>query len=124
MRRLGSLVLASVLLGVPRALDARAFGARRPVYVEIAPASPGLLAFGEALSRALADQPGWSLAPGRAQATTVIDVLAVHTGLDVRGRSLEAVTLSVSERGRSRRVVLHTTAGQRDAAARELLARL
>ena len=118
MRPIGSLVLASVLLGVPRALDARAFGARRPVYVEVSPASPGLLAFGDALSRALAEQPAWSLSATRAEGATVVDVIALASGRDARGRAVEAITLSVSEGGRARRIVLHALAGQRQRRAR------
>ena len=121
MRPLGSLVLASVLLGVPRALDARTFGARRPVYVVVSPGSPGLLAFGEALSRALAERPAWSVSPSRAGAATVVDVIAAASGRDARGRAVEAITLSVSEGARTRRIVLHAAAGQSQAAARELL---
>ena len=40
--RLGSVVLAAVLLGVPRALDARAFGVQRSVYLDVAPLAPEL----------------------------------------------------------------------------------
>jgi hypothetical protein len=124
VRGLVSLVLASILLGVPRALDARAFGARRPGYVELSPRSPGLQAFGEALSRALAGRPAWSLSRSRREAATVVDVLALASGLDARGRRVEAVALRVSERGGTRRVLLHAAPGQREAAARELVARL
>lgn len=120
---LGCVVLASVLLGVPRALDARAFGARRPMYVEFSPGSPGLLGFCEALFRALGEACR-SLAPIRSAATTVIDVLGVTPGLDSRGRGVEAVTLTVAQGGRLRRIVLHAAAGRREEAARELLARL
>jgi hypothetical protein len=121
--RLGSLVLASVLLGVPRALQGRAFGARRPVYVEVSPRSPGLLAFGEALERALVSV-GWALAPCRTAAVTVVEVLHVASVRDALGRAVEAVTLAVTEGRRVRRILLHAGPDCRDAAARELLARL
>ena len=47
MRRLGSVLLAAVLLGVPRALEARSFGAPRSVYVDVALPAPGLAGFAE-----------------------------------------------------------------------------
>jgi hypothetical protein len=121
--RLGSLVLTSVLLGVPRALQGRAFGARRPVYVEVSPRSPGLLAFGEALERALGGV-GWALAPCRTAAVTVVEVLHVASVRDAFGRAAEAITLAVTEGRHVRRILLHATPDRRDAAARELLARL
>ena len=123
MRRLGSLVLASVLLGVPRALDTRAFGARRPFYVEVAPRSPALLAFGEALDRALGAS-AWSLARSRSAATTVIEVLHAVSTTDAWGRAVEAITLAVIEGRAVRRLVLDAVAGRRDAAARELVSLL
>ena len=49
MLRLGSILLTALLTGVPRALDARAFGAQRSVYVEVAPNDPELASFAEEL---------------------------------------------------------------------------
>jgi hypothetical protein len=121
--RLGSLVLASVLLGVPRALEARTFGAQRSFYVDVSREASGLAPFAEALSHALAAS-AWSLAPRRAQATTVIDVVSVLTTTDARGRPVEAFTLSISERGRVRRLILHGRPDDRAKAARELVGRL
>jgi hypothetical protein len=123
MPRLGSLVLASVLLGVPRALEARTFGARRSFYVEVSREAPGLGPLADALSQALAES-ACSLAARRSQATTVIDVVSVLTTTDARGRPVEAFTLSVREGGRVRRLVLHGRPDDRVAAARELVARL
>lgn len=121
--RLGSIVLASVLLGVPRALEARTFGQRRPIYVEVAPRSPGLLAFGEALERALG-AAGWALVPRRSAAVVLVDVLHLASVRDALDRAVEAITLVVTEGRRVRRILLHADAERRDDAARELLARL
>ena len=124
MPRLGSLVLASVLLGVPRALQGRTFGApRRAVWVEVSRPSPVLGAFAFALSEVLTDS-AWSLAGGRWQATTVVEVLGVASTTDRRGRRVEAYTLSVREGGRERQVVLHGHPGDRMGTARALIARL
>ncbi len=121
--RLGSLVLASVLLGVPRALEARAFGGRRPVYVEVAPRSPGLLAFAAALEQALG-AAGQAFVPHRSATVMVVDVLHLACVRDALGRAVEAITLVVTEGRRVRRMLLHADAERRDDAARELLARL
>ena len=51
--RLGSVLLAAVLLGVPRALEARSFGAPRSVYMDVARPAPDLAGFAEELQRAL-----------------------------------------------------------------------
>ena len=123
MRGLGSLVLASVLLGVPRALEARAFGAQRSVYVELLPGIPELAGFAAALERALGEA-GWSLAPRPTEATMVVDVLSVATGRDARGRPIEAIGLAVHDRRGLRRLVLQGAAWERAATARQLLARL
>ena len=53
MRHVGSVVLAAVLLGLPRALDARAFGAQRSVCVEVAPQGPELTDFTTELEGAI-----------------------------------------------------------------------
>jgi hypothetical protein len=123
VRHLGSLVLASLLLGVPRALEGRAFGAGRTVCVEVSPDAPDLLAFRDALERALCDA-AWTLVPRRAAGTTVIEVHGVRSTRDAHGRRQEAVALTVSGRGRTRRVMASGEAGRRDEIARVLLAGL
>ncbi len=124
MPRLGSLLLASVLLGVPRALQARTFGApQRAVWVEVSRPSPELGAFADAVSEALAAS-AWSLASGRSQATTIVEVVGVVSTRDPRGRRVEAFTLSVREGGRERRVVLQGRPEDRAGTARALVARL
>lgn len=45
LSRLGSVVLAAVLLGVPRVLDAGAFGAQPSVYLAVATMDPKLRGF-------------------------------------------------------------------------------
>lgn len=123
MRRLGSLVLASVLLGVPRALDGRAFGAARTVRVEVSPDAPDLVAFRDALERALCDA-AWTLVPWRAAATTVIEVHGVRSTRDVHGRRQNAVALTVSGGGRTRRMMVSGASARREELARLLLAGL
>jgi hypothetical protein len=121
--RLGSLVLASVLLGVPRALDTRAFGAQRSVYVEASPQAPELSAFAAALERALG-AGSWQVVSRRADATVVIDVLSVADADDTRGQRMEAISLAVRDRRGLRRLVLHGPASDRYGSALGLLERL
>jgi hypothetical protein len=123
MNPLGSLLLSSVLLGVPRALDARAFGAQRSVYVEVSPQAPELAAFAAALEQALGEG-SWRIATHRAAATVVVDVLGVLDAHDRRGRALEAVRLAVHDRRGERRLVLQGIPDDRAAMARTLLERL
>ncbi len=124
MPRLGSLVLASVLLGVPRALEARTFGApQRAVYVEVARPTRELGAFAEAVSEALAGS-AWSLVSFRSEATVLIDVESVVKATDARGRPLEVFTVCVREGRRVRRLVLQGAARDRAGAARALIGRL
>lgn len=121
MLRLGSIVLASVLLGVPRALDARAFGAQGSVYVEVSPLAPELQAFARELERALL-QASFTLAGRRSEAATVVDVLSVARSADEAGRAMQAIGLAARDGRRQRRLVLHYTPGHAAAAVRELLA--
>jgi hypothetical protein len=121
--RLGSAVLASVLLGVPRALDARAFGAPRSVYIQVAPDSPELSAFADELTRALADA-GLSVATGPAGATLVVDVHGIWRSVGGRGPLREAVSFTVRDLRGTRRLVLHYAPEWRGAAARALLGSL
>jgi hypothetical protein len=118
--RLGSAILASVLLGVPRALDARAFGAPRSVYIQVAPDSPELTAFAGELTRALADA-GLSLAAGPAGATLVVDVHSLWRSVGGTGPESEAVSFTARDRRGTRLLVLHYAPEARPAAARALL---
>jgi hypothetical protein len=118
--RLGSALLASVLLGVPRALDTRAFGSPRSVYVQVAPDSPELSAFAEELTRALADA-GVTLATGPAGATLVVDVHGLWRSESASGSVTEAIRFTARDRGGTRRLVLHYAPESRGAAARALL---
>lgn len=123
MPRLGSLVLAGILLGVPRALDTRAFGAPQKLYVETSQQSPELTAFAAALERAICVSP-WQPAAQRADATVVIDVLSVASAEDALHRRMEAISLVVRDRRGPRRLVLHSSPENREAAALLLLGRL
>jgi hypothetical protein len=118
--RLGSAILASVLLGVPRALDARAFGSPRSVYIQVAPDSPELSALAQELSRALADA-GVSLATGRAGATLVVDVHGLWRSESANGTVTEAIRFTARDRSGTRRLVLHYAPESRADAARALL---
>jgi hypothetical protein len=120
MHRLGSLLLAGVLLGVPRALETRAFGARRSVYLEVSPQAPELTAFASALERVLG-AGSWRFVSERADATLVIDVLNVAGGRDARGQRMEAICLRVRDQRGPRRVVLHGRPEDRDGMAQHLL---
>jgi hypothetical protein len=118
--RLGSAILASVLLGVPRALDARAFGAQRSVYLEVAPSSPELTAFAAELSRALADA-GFSMAVRPDGATLVVEVHGLWRSKEIGGTASEAISFTVRDRQGTRPLVLHYAPEERPAAARAFL---
>ena len=122
MLRLGSVVLTAVLLGVPRALEARSFGSEHAIYVELAPA-PGPQPFADELERALVSA-AWSLAGRAAEATTVVELQAVVQVEGPAGRSLELVRVAVRDASGSRPLLLHYAPGGGASAARALLARL
>jgi hypothetical protein len=116
--RLGSAILASVLLGVPRALDTRAFGAQRSVYIQVAPDSPELTAFAAELSRALGGAGFFTVAHPRGE-TLVVEVHALWQGGS--GSRGETVSFTARDRRGARRLVLHYAPESRSAAARALL---
>jgi hypothetical protein len=120
--RLGPVVLAAVLLGVPRALDARAFGAQRSVYVELASWPSELQDFAAELERAI-EETAYSLAARPSEATVVVEVVNVARTSGSDG-GMEAVAFAVREGQRARPLVLHYAPGQRADAARLLLERL
>jgi hypothetical protein len=113
-------VLTAVLLGVPRALDARAFGATRSVYVEVADPSPGLAGFAEELSRAL-ERSGCRVATSPTGATTVVEVHALWRCADSGPDPSEAISFTVRDARGWRPLVLHYQAGREVEAARALL---
>jgi len=123
VRHLGSVVLAAVLLGVPRVFEGRAFGAQRSVYVEVAPGSPELEDLVTELGRAI-EGAAWSLASRRSEATVVVELLGVGTSRGADGRVMEAARFAVREGSESRPVVLHYSPAQRTRAARALVQRL
>jgi len=118
--RLGSVVLTAVLLGVPRALDARSFGAARSVYVEVADPSPGLAAFAGELSRAL-ERSGCRVATSPTGATTVVEVHALWRCDNSRPDPSEAISFTVRDARGRRPLVLHYAVGREGEAARALL---
>jgi hypothetical protein len=120
MLRLGPAVLAAILMGVPRALDTKAFGGARSVYVEVAEASPELAGFAEELSLALAEA-GCRLAARPTGATVVVEVHALWKDPDSRPGSCEAIGFTVRDARGRRPLVLDYPAGRRAEAARLLL---
>jgi hypothetical protein len=118
--RLGSAILASVLLGVPRALDARAFGAQRSVYIQVAPESPELTAFAAELSRALAGA-GFSTVAHPHGDTLVVEVHALWQEEGGSGSMREAVSFTARDRQGTRQLLLHYAPEARSAAACALL---
>jgi hypothetical protein len=118
--RLGSAILASILLGVPRALDTRAFGSPRSVYVQVAPDSPELSAFALELTRALVGA-GVSLASAAHAATLVVDVHGLWRSESADGSVTEAIRFTARDGSGTRRLVLHYAPDSRAAAARALL---
>jgi hypothetical protein len=124
MLRFGSVVLAAVLLGVPRALDARAFGAPGPrsVYVDVAPADPRLADFAAELKRAI-DGASYVLVARPFDATLIVEVHGLWRWSAASGPT-EAVSLTVRDAGTTRPVVLHYAPDRRSDAARALLAAL
>jgi hypothetical protein len=120
---IGSVVLAAVLLGVPRALEARAFGTQGSVYVEVAPLGPELTELTAELKRAIGGS-AFPLAARRSEATTVIELLRVGTARGADGRLMEAASFVIRDDAGARPLVLHYGPGQRPGAARALLERI
>ena len=115
MLRLGPALLTALLLGVPRALGGRAFG-ERAVFVEVATGDPRLAAFAESLARAVR-RWGARVALTPAGAACVI---TVHRAFRGPGGQ-EAISLSIGEGPRARRLVLQHPPERRDEAALALL---
>ena len=118
--RLGSAILASVLLGVPRALDTRVFGAPRSVYIQVAPDSPELTAFAAELTRALGGA-GFSTASRPAGATLVVDVHSLWRSVGGSGPATETISFTARDRRGVRLLVLQYAPEARRAAAHALL---
>ena len=121
--RLGSIVLAAALLGVPRAVEARAFGAQRCVYVEVAPENLELQAFAAELERAIGAS-ALTLAARRSDAAVVVELLGVSRSEAGGGLLMEAARFVLRDGTSTRPVILHYSPGQRAPAARRLLERL
>jgi hypothetical protein len=113
-------ILTAVLLGVPRALDARAFGSTRSVYVEVADPSPGLAGFAEELSRAL-EGAGCPLAARPTGATVVVEVYALWKRGGADTVPAEAIGCTVRDAHGRRPLVLDYRAGCQAQAARAVL---
>jgi hypothetical protein len=118
--RLGSVILATVLLGVPRALDSRSFGAQRSVYLDVAPELPELSDFLEELERAIG-AAAVTLAERPTEATTVIEIQKVARAEDPHGDRMEAVTLVVREGASAHPLILYYAPPDRSRAASRLV---
>jgi hypothetical protein len=122
VRRLGSAILASVLLGVPRALDARIFGARRPAYVQLAPESRKLAALAAELLRALREaclsKPAATILD---RSPLIVDVHGLWRCSARVGPTTEMISATASDGRGVRRLIAWYPAVARAAAARALL---
>jgi hypothetical protein len=114
-------VLASVLLGVPRAFESRPFGVQESVYVEVSPLAPELREFARELEQALA-RACFALAASRSEATAVVDVLGAARWVQEDGRPLRAIALVTGHGRRLRPVVVDYAPGGAAPAVRALLA--
>lgn len=123
MPPLGSLVLAALLHGVPRALDSRAFGVQCSVYIDVKPADPELRDFVKELERAI-DERALTLATRRSDAGLVVELLGVSRSEDGEGRAMEAARFALVSDDEARPVILHYKPGERARAARRLLEKL
>ena len=123
MRYVGSVILAAVLSGVPRALDARVFGSQRSVYIEVASPAPELTDLTAELKRAIGNA-AYSLASRPTEATLVVELLGVSTSRSADGRAMEAASFVIRDGDRHQPVVLHYRPGQRTLAAEALLRKL
>jgi hypothetical protein len=120
VRRLGSVVLAAILLGVPRGLDARTFGAQRSVYLDVAPLAPELTDFVAELQSAIGSA-AYSLVARASEATVVIEIRNVATAETTEGRPMEAISLVVREGAAARPLILHYSPPRRARAAARLI---
>jgi len=123
LSRLGSVVLAAVLLGVPRALDAGAFGAQPSVYLAVATMDSRLRAFAAELEWAIGAS-ALTLAAWPGEATMVVELLGVSRSEAPGGRPMEAARFVLHDGPAKRPVILHYAPGQGARAARRLLERL
>jgi hypothetical protein len=123
LSHLGSVVLAAVLLGVPRALDAGAFGAKPSVYLAVAAMDPRLRAFAAELEWAIGAS-ALTLAAWPGEATMVVELLGVSRSEAPGGRAMEAARFVLHDGPAKRPVILHYAPGQGARAARRLLERL
>jgi len=123
MLRLSSILLAGVLLGVPRALEARTFGLQRSVYVDVSPLAPELQAFARELEAALLAS-AYALVDDPSRATLVVEVHNAATTRRSNPGPDEAVLITVRDGAATKPLVLHYPASRRTAAAQALLARL
>ena len=123
LNRLGSVVLAAVLLGVPRALDAGTFGAQPSVYLAVAAMDPGLRDFAAELEWAIG-ATALTLAAWPGEATMVVELLGVSRSEAEGGRPMEAARFILHEGSVTRPLILHYAPGQGAQAARRLLERL
>jgi hypothetical protein len=120
VRHLGSVILATILLGVPRALETRTFGAQRAVYIDVAPESPELTDFVQELERAIGEG-ALALVADPSEATAVIEVRNLAAAEASDGGAMEAVTVVVRRGTSVRPLILHYAPPRRARAASRLI---
>jgi hypothetical protein len=122
MARLGALMLASVLLGLPRLFRAEsAVPRRRSRYVEPAPSDAALLDFIAQLAPVI-DEHCRSLAVTGDGGTTVVEIHGrASQATQARRPGAEAIRVSVEATGRVQRLVLHGPPDRRSDMARALV---
>jgi len=121
VHRLGSVLLTAVLLGVPRALNARAFGAvPRWVFVQVSPLDPLLADFTVELERAI-EAASCRLAGDARDAPVVVEIHSVWTARAARGPRTEAVSVTVRRRHEAVPLVVQYPPGRRSDAAHALI---
>jgi hypothetical protein len=120
MRQLGSVILAAVLLGIPRALEARAFGAERAVYLDVVTQGPELRALAEELGRAI-EGTAYALAARPLGATLVVELLGVTQRSGQTGQRSETLMLAVRDGRRTRPMLVEYAPWRRAKAAHLVL---
>ena len=120
MRQLGSMVLAAVLLGIPRALESRPFGVQRSVYVDVVAQAPELRELAEELARAI-DRTACALAARPPRATLVVELLSVSRRTGPAGPQWDTLTLTLRDGRRTRPMLVDYGPGRRASAAHVVL---
>jgi hypothetical protein len=121
MLQIGSALLTAVLLGVPRALETRTFGAAsRPVFVEVSRLDARLADFTAALEREIVAACHRLVGNVRA-APAVVEIHNVWAARKARAPQTEAACVTVRRGYDATPMVVQYVSGCRQAAARTLI---